>query len=128
MTAAERFQIRFAQPHDVADVRLLIGALAEYEKLESACVSTEADLADELFGPRPVAEALIARDGGESGKAAGFALFFHTFSTFVGRRGLWLEDLYVRPEYRRVGLGRLLLERLASIAVERRCGRFEWSV
>ena len=128
MIEADRFRIAPAQPRDIADLRMLIGALAEYEKLESICVSTEADLEDALFGARPVVEALIARETGESGIAAGFALFFHTFSTFVGRRGLWLEDLFVRPEYRRAGLGRMLLKRLAAIAVERGCGRFEWSV
>jgi GNAT superfamily N-acetyltransferase len=103
----------------------MIRALAEYEKLSEICVASETDLADALFGARPAAEALIAR---REGQAAGFALFFHNFSTFLGRRGLWLEDLFVRPEYRRQGCAQALLRKLAAIAVDRRCGRFEWAV
>jgi len=103
----------------------MIQGLAEYEKLSEICVATETDLSEALFGPRPAAEALIARKGAQ---AAGFALFFHNFSTFLGRRGLWLEDLFVRPEYRRQGCAKALLQALAAIAVERRCGRFEWAV
>jgi GNAT superfamily N-acetyltransferase len=125
---AGAFRIAPARPSDVADLHALVRALAEYERLAAICVSTEADLADALFGPRPAAEALLARQGGESGPAAGFALFFHTFSTFLGRRGLWLEDLFVLPQFRKSGLGRALLVRLAGIASERGCGRFEWSV
>jgi GNAT superfamily N-acetyltransferase len=128
MRPGGRFHIAPARPPDLRDLRALIHALARYESLESMCVSTEADLADALFGRAPAAEALIARDAGESGPAAGFALFFHTFSTFEGRRGLWLEDLFVRPEYRGAGLGRTLLVRLAGIARDRGCARFEWSV
>ena len=90
-----------------------------------ACVSTEKDLHQALFGPEPAAEVLIAT---ADGVPAGFALFFHTFSTFLARRGLWLEDLFVYPEQRGRGIGRALLLRLAAIAVERECGRFEWAV
>ena len=103
----------------------MIRALAEYEKLAHLCVGTEQDLQDALFGRAPAAEVLIARVGGEP---AGFALFFHTFSTFLARRGLWLEDLFVYPGHRGAGIGRALLQALAAIARERRCGRFEWAV
>ena len=103
----------------------MIVALAEYEKLAHLVVGTVADLDAALFGPRPAAEVLVASTGGE---AAAFALFFHNFSTFLGRRGLWLEDLYVRPEFRRRGCAQALLRTLAGIARARGCGRFEWSV
>jgi GNAT superfamily N-acetyltransferase len=119
------FTLRFAQQHDVPLVRELIGALAEYERLTQLCVATEHDLETALFGPKPAAEVLLAEKAGES---AGFALFFHTFSTFLGRRGLWLEDLFVRPAFRRQGCGKALLHGLARIARERGCGRFEWTV
>src|SRR5438445_12989612 len=126
--AAEPFTIAHATPADVPEVHALVRALADYERFDAACVSTEADLHEALFGSRPVAEALIARKNGISMPAAGFALFFHTFSTFLGRRSLWLEDLFVRPEHRGAGIGRALLTRLAGIAQERGCGRFEWAV
>ena len=115
-------------PATVADAPLilaLIRALAEYERMVDQVVATEADVERALFAERPCAEAVIARVGDE---AVGFALFFHTFSTFVGRRGLYLEDLYVRPQFRGRGIGRRLLAHLAALAVERNCGRFEWSV
>jgi GNAT superfamily N-acetyltransferase len=117
-----------ATPADVPDIHALIRALAEYERLAQLCVSTEADVAEALFGPRPAAEVLIARNAACPAPAAGFALFFHNWSTFLGRPGLWLEDLFVRPEYRGAGLGRALLARLAALARERGCGRFEWAV
>lgn len=120
--------IRAAVPSDVPALMRLIRALAEYERLTHLVVADEAMLAEALFGARPAAEAVIATDGHESGGAAGFALFFHTFSTFLGRRGLWLEDLFVLPEHRGRGLGRALLTHLAGIARDRGCGRFEWSV
>lgn len=120
--------IRPALPGDVPDLLALIRALAEYEKLAHLVVTDEAALSAALFGPQPAAEALIALDAGQSGQVAGFALFFHTFSTFLGRRGLWLEDLFVLPAQRGKGLGRALLTHLAGIARERGCGRFEWSV
>jgi GNAT superfamily N-acetyltransferase len=120
--------VRFAAPADVPDLLRLIRALAEYEKLAHLVVADEARLAAALFGERPAAEALIARAGGETGPAAGFALFFPTFSTFLGLRGLWLEDLFVVPEMRGRGLGRRLLTDLAALARARGCGRFEWSV
>ena len=122
------FAIAPATPADVPAVVELIRALADYERLSHLCESTEADLAAALFGTRPAAEVLVARDAGPQGKALGFALFFHTFSTFLGRRSLWLEDLFVRPEHRGAGIGRGLLQALAGIAHERGCGRFEWTV
>jgi len=119
------FDIRPAAPADVTTIHALIGSLAEFERLSHLFVASEADVAEALFGPRPAAEVLIAWKDGE---AAGFALYFHNFSTFLGRRGLWLEDLFVRPAYRRQGCAQALLRALAAIAVERRCGRFEWTV
>src|SRR5579872_7442819 len=111
-----------------ADVPLILGfirELAEYEKLAHEVVATEAVLRESLFGARPAAECLIAESGG---KPAGFALFFHNFSTFLGKPGLYLEDLYVKPELRGQGVGRKLLAHLARLAVSRGCGRFEWAV
>lgn len=119
------FDIRPARRHDVATVLALIRELAHFERLDHLCVATEKDIDAALFGLRPRAEVLIARKGSE---AAAFALFFHNFSTFLGRPGLWLEDLYVRPEFRRQGCAKALLRSLAGIALERGCGRFEWAV
>ena len=104
----------------------MIGALADYEKLAHLPVATEADLAAALFGPRPAAEVLIAC---KNGSPAAFALFFHNFSTFLGRRGLWLEDLFVLPALPAAGLrARRCCTPLPAIARERGCGRFEWAV
>ena len=118
-------RIDAAAPADVPLVLELIRELADYERMADQVVATEADIERALFGARPCAEAVIARQGGE---AAGFALFFQSFSTFVGRPGLYLEDLYVRPAHRGRGLGRRLLAHLAAVAVARGCWRFEWSV
>ena len=107
MSAAE-FEIRPARREDLDAIHAMILALAEYEKLAHLCVGTAADLDAALFGPRPAAEVLVAFKGG---KPAAFALFFHNFSTFLGRRGLWLEDLFVRPEYRRQGCAHALSAR-----------------
>jgi GNAT superfamily N-acetyltransferase len=117
--------IRAAQPNDVPVLLELIRALAEYEKLAHQVVATPADLTESLFGKRPAAEAILAELEGE---VAGFAIFFTSFSTYLGRPGLYLEDLFVRPAQRRRGVGRALFQHLARLAVERRCGRFEWSV
>ena len=103
----------------------MIKGLADYEKMADEVVATEAGLREALFGPRPDAEVVIAYADSEP---AGFALFFHNFSTFVGRRGLYLEDLFVKPSWRGHGVGKGLLMHLARLAVERGCGRFEWSV
>ena len=118
-------EIRPARRDDAAVVLDLIRGLAEYERLADECVATEHDVRESLFGQQPGAEVLLAQ---VDGAPAGFALFFHNYSTFLGRRGIWLEDLFVRPEHRGLGIGRELLARLAQLAVERRCGRLEWSV
>jgi len=117
--------IRQATPSDVPLILTFIRELAEYEKLAHEVVATEDAIRDTLFGSRPRAEVLIAAAGGAP---AGFALYLHNYSTFLARPGVFLEDLYVRPAYRRLGIGRTLLTRLAAIAVERQCGRLEWNV
>ena len=117
--------IRPAQPTDVPVVAELIWQLARFEKLEDEVVLTEDLLRVGLFGPRPYAEAALAEEDGEP---IGFALFFHTFSTFLARPGLYLEDLFVLPEHRGRGVGRSLLSHLARLALERGCGRLEWAV
>ena len=122
------YRILSAAAGDIDDLHALVRALAAYERLSDLCTSTPADLAAALFGPRPVAEALIVRLDGNSQVAAGFALFFHTYSTFLGRPSLWLEDLFVRPDHRGRGIGRAMIRALAALAVERGCGRFEWAV
>lgn len=117
------FTIRPATEEDVPRLMGLIWDLAVYERLTHEVVATEESLRGSLFGERPAAEALLAFAGNEP---AGFAVYFHTYSTFLGRRGMYLHDLYVSPAYRRRGLGTQLLRRVAAIAVERGCGRFEW--
>lgn len=117
--------IRFAVPQDVPAIVGLIRELAVYENLEHLATATPERLAPQLFGERPACECLVAT---LDGATVGFALFFHNFSTFLCRKGLYLEDLYVQPAARGAGIGRQLLQRLARIAVERDCGRFEWSV
>ena len=119
-----RSVIRPARPDDVPTIARLIRELARYEKLEDQVVGREDDLREDLFGPRPRAEVILAED--DAGPL-GFALFFHNYSTFLARPGLYLEDLYVVPERRRQGWGRRLLVAVARIAEERRCGRFEWT-
>jgi len=114
-----------ATPADVPTIRSLIRELAEFERLLHEANATDEQIHESLFGPNPGAEVIIARIGEE---VAGFALFFHNYSTFLGKRGLYLEDLFVRPRFRGSGCGAALLRRLAKIAVERGCGRFEWSV
>jgi GNAT superfamily N-acetyltransferase len=104
----------------------LIRELAEFERLADEVVASEAQLGAALFGPRPAAEVLLAFSA--EGVPAGFALFFQNFSTFLGTPGIYLEDLFVRPEFRRLGLGRALITRVAGLAVARGCGRFEWAV
>ena len=110
---------------DVADIHALIRALAEYERLTHQLVSTEADLRRDLFGPRPYAEVILAKTSADT---VGFALFFHNYSTWLGKRGIYLEDLFVRPAARKRGVGFALLRALARIALERDCGRVDWSV
>lgn len=117
--------IRPATPADLPLIAELIRALADYEKLAHEVRFDEAALARHLFGERPMAEVVI---GEIDGAAQGFALFFHSFSTFEGRPGIYLEDLFVRPAARGAGLGKALLAHLAALAVERGCARLEWSV
>lgn len=117
--------IRAAQPDDIDTIRDFILALAEYEKLAHEVKADRDTLARYLFGPRPMAEVLIAE---HDDAPVGFALFFHNFSTFEGRPGLYLEDLFVSPEARGLGVGKALLAHLASLAIERGCARLEWSV
>ncbi|MFP3797887.1 GNAT family N-acetyltransferase [Paraburkholderia sp. SIMBA_027] len=117
--------IRAATASDVSDMHALMYQLAEFEKLTHLFTGTPELLADALFGAHPAAEALVADD---AGKIVGYALFFHNYSTFLGRRGLYLEDLYIEPTQRGTGLGTAMLRKLAAIAVERQCARFEWSV
>jgi GNAT superfamily N-acetyltransferase len=102
----------------------LIRELARFEKLEHEVESTVPLLEKSFFGPAAVAGALLAKNGGV---VAGYAIYFFTFSTFVGRKGIWLEDLYVRPDFRKQGLGRSLIEAVARVGVENECGRFEWT-
>jgi GNAT superfamily N-acetyltransferase len=124
MNPVPDFVIRKARLEDVPLILRMIRALAEYEKLSDAVTTTEDQLRDTLF-ERRAAEVLLAYAGDE---AAGFAVFFHNFSTFLGRPGIYLEDLFVRPEWRGRGLGTRLFARVAQLAVERDCGRMEWSV
>ena len=118
-------RIRPATEADVPLIVRFIRGLAEYERLLHECEATEEKIRASLFGPRPDAEVVIAEVDGEP---AGFALFFHNYSTFLARRGLYLEDLFVLPDHRGGGVGRALLEHLARLAVERGCGRLEWWV
>ena len=125
MTVSSAFSIRPAQPSDVAHIHAMIIELAVFEKLEHLVVATEALLHEGLFGARPACEAII---GEEHGEVVTFALFFHNFSTFLTKKGLYLEDLYVKQAHRGKGFGKQMLVKLAQLAVERNCGRFEWSV
>jgi len=118
-------QIRPAAPSDAGAIFGLMIELAEFEKLMHMFIATEAGVHDALFGARPSAEALVAE---ENGHIVGYALFFQNYSTFLGKRGLFLEDLYVKPVTRGSGLGTKMLRALAALAVERQCGRFEWTV
>lgn len=117
--------IRRATPADVPAVAGLIRDLAEYEKLADKVVLEESRLHEHLFGERKYAEVLMAEDAGQ---VVGFALFFHNYSTFLARPGIYLEDLFVRPEHRGKGHGKALLVELARLAIQRDCGRLEWAV
>jgi GNAT superfamily N-acetyltransferase len=125
MTQTADLEITPATEADIPLIVELIAELAEYERLRDQAVATPASLRHALFGPRPGPEALIARVGGIP---AGFALYFHNFSTFLGKHGLYLEDLFVRPAFRGRAVGKSLLVHLARLALERDCGRFEWAV
>lgn len=117
-----QFSIRFAEKEDVSLVLQFIKELAEYEKMLNEVIASE-ELLNEWIFDKKVAEVIFAM---EDDKEIGFALFFHNFSTFLGRGGIYLEDLYVKPEYRGKGYGKNLIKRLAEIAVDRGCGRLEW--
>ena len=117
--------LRLATEQDVPQILAFIQGLAEYEKLADQVVATEASLAKTLFGDKPYAEVVIAE---YQQQAAGFALFFHNYSTFLAKPGIYLEDLFVLPQFRGKGLGKTLLSYLAKLALERDCGRLEWSV
>jgi GNAT superfamily N-acetyltransferase len=124
-TKIENFEIRFATEADVPLILEFILALAEYERLATEVTANEELIHDSLFGEKRNVEAIF---GEFEGKPVAFAVFFHNFSTFVGKRGLYLEDLFVKPEWRGNGIGKLMLSFLANLAVERNCGRFEWWV
>ena len=119
------FSIRSATPADVAAIHGMIVELAEFEQLAHLVIATEALLHDSLFGAHPACEALV---GEADGQVVCFALFFHNYSTFLARKGLYLEDLYVQQAHRGKGYGKAMLVALARLARERNCGRFEWSV
>lgn len=121
----ESLEIRPARSSDVPLILSLIRELAEFERLLDQMVADENQLRTTLFGERPAAEVMIAE---WDGAPAGFALYFSNYSTFLGQPGIYLEDLYVRPEFRGRGIGEAFLRKLAALAVERRCGRVEWSV
>jgi len=124
MTTA-KIAIARAEPTDVPIILALIRELAEFEHLLDQVTATEAAIHKSLFGPAPYAEVLLARVAEE---VAGFALFFHSYSTFLGKPGLYLEDLFVRSRFRGSGCGQRLLQHLAALALQRECGRLEWSV
>lgn len=119
------FEICPIRRDELGELLRLVRGLAEYEELSHMVVASEADYEVALFGSHPVAEALLAR---QHGRAVGFALYFENFSTFLGKRGLYLEDLFVEPTARRSGIGQALIREVARIALLRGCGRFEWSV
>lgn len=121
----QTFSLRPAVPADIPQIAALIQALAEYEHLEAECRLDEDQLREHLFSARPFAEVVVAE---VRGRVAGFALFFHNYSTFLCKPGLYLEDLFVRPEHRGAGIGKALLQHLVALAGERGCGRVEWSV
>jgi len=124
-TRIDGLALRLATPEDVPTILAFIRALAEYEKLLDMVVADEAALQATLFGDKAYAEVVIAD---YQGKPAGFALFFHNYSTFLAKPGIYLEDLFVSPSLRGLGIGKALITYLAALAVERNCGRLEWSV
>ena len=121
----KKLSIRFAEEKDIPVILSLIKELAQYEKLSGEVMATEEILKENLFGKRKYAEVIIAE---LNEKPAGQALFFHNFSTFKGKPGIYLEDLYVKPEYRSKGVGKALLNKLIETAKERKCSRIEWVV
>jgi len=124
-TTSADLTLRIAEPRDVPLILKLIKELAEFEHLSNEVTATEAALQQHLFGPRPYIEVLLAFVGDDP---AGFALYFHNYSTFLSKPGIYLEDLYVRDQFRAQGIGTALLTAVGELAVERGCGRYEWSV
>lgn len=124
MSIENPFTIRPALEKDVDEIIVMIRELAIFEKLEDQVQITAALLREAFFPPRPTAFGLVAET---DGRLAGYAIYYHTFSTFVGRAGVYLEDVYVRPAFRKKGLGRAFIERIARVGVEEHCGRYEWS-
>ncbi|HRY33722.1 MAG TPA: GNAT family N-acetyltransferase [Bacteroidales bacterium] len=122
---ADQFRIKVAESGDIPTILAFIHKLAEYERLSDQVKITENQLFETLFGPRPFAEVILAF---EAGACVGFACFFHNYSTFKGRPGLYLEDIFVDPEHRGKGYGKQMLRYLANLAVERNCARMEWAV
>ncbi|MBN3909172.1 MAG: GNAT family N-acetyltransferase [Nostoc sp. NMS1] len=125
MTSCSNLILRFAEPTDYSVLFQLIQGLAEYEKLSHAVTGDALALKEHLFGSHRYIEVMLAET---SGQAVGFALFFHNYSTFLTKPGIYLEDLFVLPEYRRRGIGKALISKVAQIAIERNCRRLEWSV
>ncbi len=125
VTNGDRCQIRFATTSDVPRILNFIRQLAEYERMADRVVADENVLRESLFGPHPAAEVLLCE---VDGRPVGFALFFHNYSTFLGRAGIYLEDLFVEPDFRGRGFGRALMQRVAQLAVQRNCCRLEWAV
>lgn len=123
--AADTLTIRIADVSDTSVLLALIRELAEYERLADQVVATEEDIAKTLFGQTPYAEVLLAE---ENGLPVGFCLYFYSYSTFIGKPGLYIEDIFVRPDYRGRNIGNALFKKTASVARERGCGRMEWSV
>jgi len=123
-TALSGVHLRFAQPGDSKQILQFIKSLAAYERMSKEVLATEETIRETLFGEKAYAEVIFAE---LNGKVVGFALFFHNYSTFVSRPGLYLEDIYIYPEYRGRGIGKRMMAYLAKLAVERDCGRFEWS-
>jgi GNAT superfamily N-acetyltransferase len=120
-----KFRLRGAEASDAAEIARLVKELARYERLEHEARAGEAEFRDALFGPDPVAYAMMAE---VDGRSVGFALWFYNFSTFVGRRGLYVEDVFVEPEHRGLGIGKAFFQAMAARAVADGCGRMEWSV
>lgn len=123
-TTLSGITIRFAEPTDSVRILQFIKALADYERMSDEVIATEETVKKTLFGPKAYAEVIFAE---LDGQAVGFALFFHNYSTFVSKPGLYLEDIYIYPEYRGRGIGKMMMTYLAKLAIDRDCGRFEWS-